>query len=548
MHILDQLRESFAVFLHSEFSIDFALPAQLLTINVDGRRQGFGDFNSNISFILAKILKTTPSSIALTVKQRFSHAYIASVEVAGAGFLNITLKNEIFDQIMSAFKKEKENFFKAFASGKRKNISLEFVSANPTGPLHLGHGRGGIVGDVLCNVLRFCGHTVTKEFYINDAGKQIVTLGRSFKIRCQQLAGIEVLLDPDAYHGHYLLDLAAICIKEYGKQVLEKSDLFFQDYAKEHMLVDIKRTLKDYGITFDVWFSEKGLHDSGQIADVIENLKQRNCVYEQDGALWFASTKFGDDKDRVVQKTSGELTYIAADFAYLQNKIMRGYDELIIVLGHDHHSYATRLQGGLKALDLVNTPLFVILYQLVSIKEGQETVRMSKRANKMVTLADIVETVGRDIARFFYLNRKVDAQLEFDIDLALKKTDENPVFYIQYAFVRTNGILANVAGLEFVCEPQFSSSLMDDDERFLIKKIISIVPLLCDISEHHQTHLLAYYAYELAQAFNQYYHTHKVLDPANPVLSRHRMSLILMTNSSLKLILTLLGLSCPERM
>jgi arginyl-tRNA synthetase len=548
MQLLNDIEHAFSAFLVREFNIsrDTALP-ELLALNADEQKKEFGDLNTTIALSLAKQLKQSPLSLAHTIAQKFSHPAIASMSVAGPGFLNMWLQPSAFEELANRLQQEKEHFFKP-SLPHPKTISVEFISANPTGPLHLGHGRGGIIGDVLCNILRFCGNSVTKEFYINDAGAQIVKLGSSLKIRCLQASGVEVTLPEDAYHGDYLVELAQQCLSTYGPEVCNKPESFFATYAKEHMLTNIKNTLQEYGITFDVWFSEKNLHDSGQIQQALDDLQQSGFLYEKDGALWFRSTDFGDDKDRVVKKASGELTYVAADFAYLKNKIMRGHNDLIMILGHDHHSYATRLQGALKALDLAATPLEIILYQLVSIKKGGELIRMSKRTGTMVTLIDIIETVGRDVARFFYLNRKADAHLEFDIALALKKTDENPVFYIQYAYVRTHSILTKAALTTLFANPVFNTQLMDDEERFLLKKIISFKRLLADITHHHQTHLLAYYTLELAQSFNRYYHTHKVLDEQNVDFSRHRLVIIALVNKTLAIAFSLLGISCPERM
>ena len=461
--------------------------------------------------------------------------------------LNFFLTQSAFDQLAQELFEQKDSFFKPTVKKKEK-INIEFVSANPTGPLHFGHGRGGIIGDVLANVLSFLGFDVTKEFYINDAGAQIQKLGKSLKIRYQQASGMDATLPDDAYHGAYLIDIANDLFSEHGNNLLDQPDQFFADFAKKKMLDHIKSTLADYGISFDVWFSEKKLHDSGAIDKAIAVLQKNGHMYEKDDALWFKSTSFGDDKDRVVRKKNGELTYAAADIAYMQDKVNRKHDQLIYVLGHDHHSYATRLQGLIKALNLSN-PLDVILYQLVRIKEGGKNVRMSKRAGKIVSLQDIIDTVGRDVARFFYLNRKSDAQLEFDLDLALTHSDENPVYYIQYAYVRTGSILAKAKQektLENITPHDLDHLTQNDD--FLIKKIVQLKELLDDIGTNHQTHLLAYYTHELAQAFNRYYSKNRVIELENIPQSRARLALVAIVRTALGLCLSLLGLSKPERM
>ena len=440
MNLITALRQAFLTYLTNQLKVSLALAKSCsFDLNTDDQKQQFGDISSNAALILAKELKRNPREIAQEIAQNFSNPAIEKLEVAGPGFLNIFLTKEAFAQLAQELFEQKQQFFKPEKKRTQK-INIEFVSANPTGPLHFGHGRGGIIGDVLGNVLQFLGNEVTKEFYINDAGLQMKKLGQSLKIRYQQTAGMDASLPEDAYHGTYLIDLANRLFAEHGAKLLDQPDEFFTTYAATKLLEHIQKTLRDYGIQFDEWFSEQTLHQ-GAIEQILAILKQKGHLYEKDGALWFTSTKFGDDKDRVVKKQDGTLTYAAADIAYLQNKINRGYDQLIYIFGHDHHSYATRLHSMHKALGLEKHPLDVVLFQLVSMKEGGEKMRMSKRKGRIVTLQDVIDTVGPDVARFFYLNRKADAQLEFDLDLALTQTDENPVFYIQYAYVRTGSIL-----------------------------------------------------------------------------------------------------------
>jgi arginyl-tRNA synthetase len=416
-----------------------------LHINVDEAKQMFGNLSTSCALVLAKALKRAPREVAMEIATSYTHPLVEKIEVAGPGFINMYLTNDAFKLLAKELFEQRAAFFKPDQLDKKYNVSLEFVSANPTGPLHFGHGRGGIIGDVLGNVLKFVGHDVTKEFYINDAGNQIQKLGESFKIRCLNAAGITASIAQDGYHGEYLLELAQDCFAQYGQEIFEKSDSFFAEYAKENLLHALQNTLKDYGIEYDVWFSEKTLHESNAIEKALAVLQERNLLFEHDGALWFKTTQFGDDKDRVVKKSTGEYTYIAADIAYLKNKIDRGFNNLIFTLGHDHHSYAVRLNAVKNGLGYEQCPLAVILYQLVKISEDGQAVRMSKRAGAIVSLQDIINTVGKDVARFFYLHRKADAQLEFDLGLALKKTEENPVYYVQYAYVRTGSILEKAA-------------------------------------------------------------------------------------------------------
>lgn len=518
------------------------------TMNIDLSRQQFGDISSNAAIIIAKELKTAPIKIAQQIALEFKNDYILKIEIAGPGFLNIFLTKESFIKSTAYIFKNKELSFINSNLIKQK-YNIEFVSANPTGPLHFGHGRGGIIGDVLANILTFIGHIVTKEFYINDAGIQIKKLGKSLKTRCLQALGQNIEIDEDGYQGNYLIELANECIQEYGADLIDNADIFFEQYAKSKLLDAIKSTLNKYKINFDVWFSETSLHQSNAIEQAIAILDKNGYLYTQDGALWFKSTEFGDDKDRAIKKGNGEYTYVAADIAYLENKIERKYDHLIMILGQDHHSYATRLKAVLSGLKRNPNMLDVILYQLVTLKEDGLALRMSKRAGRIVDLMGIIEEVGPDIARFFYLNKKADAHLDFDIGLALQKTDENPVFYIQYAYVRTKSILKKAAELEiFKNINEHDAKFINDCDKILIKKILHLKDLLTSINRNYQTHLLSHYTIDLAQTFHSYYNANKVLDLEHIEISRARLVLINIVKDSFELCFKLLGISAPENM
>lgn len=549
MNSIDYIQQAFTEHLNTLFPAQQASADQTrLHINVDEAKQAFGNLSTSIALVLAKALKRSPREVATEVATTFSHPLVEKIEIAGPGFINIFLKQKTFKLLARELFERKEEFFKPTLE-KKHNVSLEFVSANPTGPLHFGHGRGGIIGDVLGNVLKFVGHNVTKEFYINDAGNQIQKLGESFKVRCLQAAGVEGTIAEDGYHGEYLLELAQGCFAEYGQALFEKPDSFFANYAKDNLLEALKNTLRDYGIEYDVWFSEKTLHESDAIEKALALLQKHGLLYEQEGALWFATTRFGDDKDRVVKKSTGEYTYIAADVAYLKNKADRGFDHFIYILGHDHHSYVMRLNAVKQGLGYTDTSLSVILYQLVKILNDGALVRMSKRAGNIISLQDIINTVGKDVARFFYLNRKADAQLEFDLNLALKKTEENPVYYVQYAYVRTGSIFEKALAIA-----ELQGITADDaqyiglEEAFLLKKIVFLEQLLQDIATNHQTHLLAHYVIELAQLFHRYYSHVRVIDPENLQKSRGRLLMIHTLRSTIALVLDLLGVSHPNKM
>jgi len=547
VNIIEQIKETFFKHLKQLYpNVDTA--SIMFGINTDDKKQNFGDISTNAAMVLSKDLQRSPRDIAQQIIETFNDKHVKELQIAGPGFLNIFLQSEVYTEILEQLTKNQEHFF-VDRPEKPVNYSIEFVSANPTGPLHLGHGRGGILGDVLGNILSFLGNKVTKEFYINDAGNQMQKLGLSFKIRCQQELGQHVELPEDAYHGEYLMDLAKIAVSKYGDKILEKDESFFTEYAEKHMLDMIKKTLSDYGIEYDVWFSEKSLHASDSVKRALKKLDADGYTYEQDGATWFKSMQFGDDKDRVLRRANGEVTYIAADVAYMEDKFRRGADHLIFILGQDHHSYVNRLQGILQATGFGNKPLDVILYQLVALKESGQTLKMSKRAGNMVTLREIIDLVGTDVARFFYLNRKADTHLDFDIDLALKKTEENPVFYLQYAYVRIKSILEKAQENKELRDINLKDAEhLTPSEHILLKKILSLKELLKNIGSNFQTHLLTYYILELAQLFHSYYNKNRVIDMDNVPVSRARLLVLEQLQRTFELVARLLEIKTPEKM
>ncbi len=526
-----------------------SLPALDISLTTDAQKQQFGDICTNAALLIAKLHKKQPRAIAHELLAHLHDDAIAQCEIAGPGFINITLSEKGKDALAQEIFTQKETFFHTKVMQPKK-YSLEYVSANPTGPLHIGHGRGAIIGDVLATVLRTTGNNVTQEFYINDAGAQIEKLGTSFKARCLQALGQDATVPEEGYQGEYLIELASHCIKEHGQALKDQSDTFFADYAKEHLLNAIKNTLKQYGVLFDVWFSEKSLHTRGAVTNALDILNRNGHLFtSEDGTLWFRSTTFGDDKDRVVRRSNGEFTYVASDIAYLLDKIDRQHEHMIMILGQDHHSYVTRLKAVLQGLNKNPNSLDVILYQLVTLKEDGEQLRMSKRKGRIVSLEDVIETVGRDVARFFYLNKKADAHLDFDLGLALKHSDENPVFYIQYAYVRTGSILEKAQNTHDLLALKASDITgFNADEMLLIKKIASLQNLLKSISHNYQVHLLTYYTLELTQLFHSYYAKYKVIDLTDVPQTKKRLALVTMIRTTLHTCLQILGISCPDKM
>ncbi len=565
MNILSRLRNEIIVSIKNLFDLDNEVVNRIdLQLNV-GKDKSFGDLSCNAAMMLAKVLKQNPRQVATAIKEHVEKSEelaesIASIEIAGPGFLNVTLNSSVWSSIVSEMFTDKAAYFALDENEKKLSYSIEFVSANPTGPLHLGAGRNGIIGDVLQRVLMFLGHSVHREYLINDAGNQIKLLGESFRARCMQALGIDSDLPEGGYEGDYLVELAQNCSVEFGDELKEKDDVFFAEYAKKHMLQLIKKDLEDYGVEFDSWVSEKRLHDDGSVQAALDLLKSKKLAYEKDGALWFKATEFGDDKDRVVKKSTGIATYIAGDIAYHKDKFERGYDKIIDILGQDHHGYVKRLKATMEALGYDSGKLDVILYQVVRFQEGGVPIKMSKRAGIFTKLRDVIDMVGKDIARFFYLNRKVDAHLDFDLSLALKKTSENPVFYIQYAFVRGNSIFEKasetqelrdfIGSIEQLNAQQAQVLFADlgDDEINVIKKIASLYDVLRSVAASYQTHQLAYYSWELAHAFHTYYASNRIVDADNKQITQKRLLLTKVVHDMLGVCLNLLGVSCPEKM
>lgn len=549
MNSFEKIQSLFISFLQH----NFAIPAEIIQasrfeLNCEEDKQQFGDINSNIAMIAAKHLKTNPRLLAQQIIDQFKQDMIVKIEVAGPGFLNFFMSAEWYQQLAEEIKSQKDQFFSKRYPLSQK-INIEFVSANPTGPLHIGHGRNGILGDVLATIYQFLNQDTSKEFYINDAGAQITKLGSSFKIRCLQQLGHAIELPEDAYHGEYLINLATKCVKEFNNNLEHEPATFFETYAKEHMLVMQQETLENYGIIFQTWFSEKSLHDHGKVNASIQRLVATGHTYEQEGALWFRSTTFGDDKDRVLKKANGELTYVAADIAYLLDKFDRGFTQLVMILGHDHHSYKMRLHAIMQALGFDPKNLTIILYQLVHVLQDGVPVKMSKRTGKMITLSDIVEEVGKNVARFFFLNRKADAELEFDLNLALSQSNENPVFYIQYAYVRTHSIChkATEEGISIQQNQSFNQDF-SESEKLLLKKICSFKTLIFDIANNHQIHLVAYSTYELAALFHKYYNTHRVIDIDDKNMSAQRLQMVLLVQQTLETLFYLMGITPLKKM
>lgn len=519
--------------------------------NFDSSRILFGDISINSALQIAKIYKTNPNIVAEVIKDKLLQVEsILKIEIIKPGFINVFFNDTYYIYYLKKLYKEKVYFTKNVTNNQKYNI--EFVSANPTGPLHIGHGRGAIIGDILYQVLKIKGYAVQAEYYINDAGMQIYKLGKSVFLRYKELCtGEKILFDNDLYQGQYIVDVAEKIYQKYGNAKLNENLIWFSDHAKELLLEEIKSTLIEYQINFDVWFSEKELHKNGCIEYAVSLLVEKGYVYtsEEDQSMWFRSTMFGDEKDRVLKKSDGLWTYIAADIAYFLNKIERGFTKIIMVLGQDHHSFKIRLHAIAQALGFPTNNLVILLYQLVSLKNENEVVKMSKRKGNSIELQDIIDNVGSDVARFFYLNRKADAHLDFDISKALEKDKNNPVFYIQYALVRISSLLkkySGVASSDQICD-SITKYNYSFEERLLLKKINTFNNLLNDIIENYQIHQLAFYTLELSSFFHAFYMKHPIISN-DPVATQTRIALVSVIGDILSICAKTLGISIPEHM
>ncbi len=538
------------------------------------KNEEMGDLASTIAMRLAKPLKRPPKKIAEEIVDAINaearravpiYEIFDTVEVAGPGFVNFRLKKEFLNDKLARLFREGRSSLRTDI-GKGRKVQVEFVSANPTGPLHVGHGRGAAVGNALCNILKAAGFDVQKEFYINDAGVQVKLLGESVFARYLQLLGYDAPFPDDGYKGEYVESIAEEIINRVGNEYQNKSfedcGEFFANYSYKMMLANLTKDLKDFGVVFDRWQSEKDLYEKGRVRDALTVLEQKNFIYEKDGARWFSSTTFGDDKDRVVIKKDGEYTYFASDIAYHKDKLDRGFDMIIDIWGADHHGYIKRIKSVLEAFGLPKEKFRVILIQMVALLRRGEPVQMSKRAGEFVTLREVMDEVGADTAKFIFLTRRADSQLEFDIETAKEQSAENPVFYVQYAFARISSIFrqAEEKGVSSQraavsdqdvgarrCLAQDLSPLKENEELSIIKKLLQYPMVFEGAALSCEPHRITYYLQELAGMFHSYYNRHRVISE-DAELTNARLCLCRAVQTVLKEGLTVLGVSAPERM
>ena len=519
------------------------------------KQEAHGDFATNAALALAKTLRRSPKSIAgdLAATLPGFLPELERTEIAGPGFLNLFLKPEAWQALIGGIA-EKGAAYGNVDDGGGKRVLIEYVSANPTGPLHVGHGRGAAVGSVLAEVLKAAGWDVTSEYYVNDAGNQVQTLGRSVHARYLQALGHEAEWREDYYQGEYIKELAEEFVKKVGDKYVDAAEeeavAFFIKESMEEVLGWIRKDLADLGVSFDRWFSEKSLYDGGLVEAALDDLRGKGFIYDKEGAVWFRSTDFGDEKDRVLVRENGVPTYFASDVAYHREKLERGFDRLINIWGADHHGYVKRVRASVKALGLPDEAFEVLLIQFVNLVRGGEAVSMGKRSGQFVTLGELLEEAGRDVTRFFFVMRSHDTTFEFDLDLAKSQVRENPVYYMQYSYARICSIFrkADEQGVAFGGTRQADLSLLTEArELALIKKLARFPETISSAARLLEIHHLPFYLQELAALFHNYYKFHRVLGE-EAGLTQARLALVDAVRTVMARGLAILGVGAPERM
>jgi arginyl-tRNA synthetase len=528
------------------------LPEIILEIPKD---KAHGDFATNIAMQLTRIAKQNPRQIA---EQIIAHvqkdkANIAGAEIAGPGFINFTM-NKVYVYPIVAEVLEKGERYGEVNIGQGQRVQVEFVSANPTGSLHLGHARGAAVGDVLCNVLDLAGYQVTREYYINDAGNQVNNLAKSIEARYLQALGKEADMPEDGYHGEDIKQFAVDLAAQEGDKLTSLTEAerldYFRRYGLEKELDKIKRDLGRFGVHFDEWFSETSIYEDGLIPQVLTELREKGHIYEEDGATWLRTTPLGDDKERVLIKNDGTFTYLTPDIAYHRNKYQRGFDRMINIWGADHHGYIPRMKAAMSALGYDAGKLTVLIAQMVSLFQNGEKVKMSKRTGKAITMEDLMDEVGIDPIRYFFTMRSMDSHLDFDMDLAVSQSNENPVFYVQYAHARICSIFrqAEEQSITIADLAQVDLTKLSSEAEFgLLRKMGELPEEIAVAAEQYAPHRLIRYVYELASQFHSYYKAERVItDDAEQ--TQARLALLAALRITLANVLRLVGVSAPERM
>jgi len=519
------------------------------------KEKAHGDYSTNMAMQLARVAKKAPRMIAESLVENFdrSQASIEKIELAGPGFINFYMNNDYLTDLIPTILEAEDKYGSTTVGGGQK-IQIEFVSANPTGDLHLGHARGAAVGDSLCNILDKAGYDVSREYYINDAGNQINNLALSVEARYFQALGMEKDMPEDGYHGADIVGIGKVLAEEFGDKYVEVPDAerfeFFREYGLKYEMEKLKRDLEDFRVGFDVWYSETSLYKNGKIDEALDALRESGYVYEEDGATWLRSTDFGDDKDRVLIKQDGSYTYLTPDIAYHKDKLARGFEKLINIWGADHHGYIPRMKAAIQALGYDREALEVEIIQLVHLYKNGEKMKMSKRTGKAVTMRDLVDEVGLDATRYFFAMRSSDTHMDFDLDLAVSESNENPVYYAQYAHARICSILraGEEQGVTVAADADFSLVASSEKEIDLLKKLGEFPSAVGEAAVKRVPHRITNYIFELASTFHSFYNAEKVLDSEQPERTKARLGLVKTVQITLKNALALIGVSAPEKM
>ncbi len=549
------------------FAIESAVGAALSDINAQTssileakveleipKDKSHGDLSSNIALKTSKIAKRSPVDFANIVKAKLEPIISSSalkdiidkVEIKPPGFINFFVSKNYLSGVLLDIIKEDQDFGRSDV-GRNLKMQIEFVSANPTGPLTIAHGRQAALGDSLSNIMKFIGYDVTREYYLNDEGNQMNMLGRSIRARYMNLCGLNEQFPEDGYKGSYVIDIASDMEKKYGRTLVgaEGFDIF-REFGLEWILSDIKKDLDDFGVKFDMWYSQKSLKGSGKIEKAVEILKQKALIYESEGAVWFKSTLLGDDKDRVIYKSDGSMTYLTPDIAYHLEKYNRGFEKLIDIWGPDHHGYIPRMKAAIKALGYPDDSLSVLIVQLATLYRNGQVVSMSTRAGEFVTLREVMGEVGKDVSRFCFIMRRMSSHLDFDLDMIKKESSENPVFYIQYAHARIWSILDY--GKDADVANNFDPSLLKEPEEIEIMRMLRQFPMIVILSaKTFEPYVVLQYIQDLSGVFHSFYNKHRIVGD-DPHLTRSRIVLVNCIRIVLANGLRLLGVSLPKKM
>lgn len=508
-----------------------------------------GDYSTNVAMQLTRILKNNPRKIAEGIMEALDKeaADIESCEIAGPGFINFKIKNTSLAKIIETVLAQGDDFGHN-DTGHNIKVNVEYVSANPTGDLHLGHARGAAWGDSITRLMKASGYDVCREYYVNDAGNQIINLGKSLQARYREHMGLDFVLPEDGYHGEDVKKIAIELAETYKDAYVEENEenlKFFKEKGIEFELNKIKRDLDYFRVHFDVWSSEQKIRDDGKVEAALKVLDEKGMTYEKDGALWFATTKFNDDKDRVLRKTDGSYTYLVPDIAYHKDKLDRGFDMLVDLLGADHHGYIPRLKASIEALGNDPEKLQVDIIQMVRLVENGEEVKMSKRLGNAVTIRELCDEVGVDAVRYFFVQRAVDTHFDFDLGLARKQSNDNPVYYAQYAHARMCSILRQAPEMK---DAENYDLLTHEKEIALMKYINEFTNVVADAAKTRSPHKVCNYIQKLASYFHSFYNACKVIDMEHEELSAQRLALLKATKITLKNALELIGVEAIEKM